>query len=113
MKRLRCNAAAVIGLAAPLALAGPDAAVSGVRLHGEPSATGFTLSCDGSKMIVLHKRDRQSVLDIVDTRSGASLGLSGHFLLSLRWGEDSDDQHGSPLSEPENGRMGSELCPLV
>ena len=82
--------AAAIGFVVSLAFAGPDAAVAGALLHGEPPAKDFTLSYDGSKMIVLHERDRRRVLDIVDTRSGASLGLSGHSLASLRWGEDSD-----------------------
>ena len=81
---------AAIGFVVSLAFAGPDTAVAGALLHGEPPATDFTLSYDGSKMIVRQKRDRRSVFDVIDTRTGASLGLSGHSLASLRWGEDSD-----------------------
>lgn len=84
------NIAAVIGLGAFAALAGPVAAVSGDRLHGEPPSTNYTLSYDGSKMIVLHRRDRRKVLDVIDARSGESLGLSGRSFASMRWGEDSD-----------------------
>ncbi len=90
MKRHMPIRVAAIGFVVSMAFAGPDSAVAGALVHGEPPARDFTLSYDGSKMIVLHERDRRKVLDIVDTLSGASLGLSGHSLASLRWGEDSD-----------------------
>ena len=85
---------AAIGFVVTLALASPDAAVAGALLHGEPPATDFTLSYDGSKMIVRQKRDRRGVLDVIDTRSGESLGLSEHSFASLRRGEDSDTAYG-------------------
>ena len=88
------NIAAVIGLGAFVAHAGPVAAESGDRLHGEPPSTNYTLSYDGSKMIVLRKRDRRKVLDVIDTRSGESLGLSERSFFSMRWGEDSDTAYG-------------------
>ena len=84
------NIVAVIGLVAFSALVGADAAVADARVHGEPPATNHTLSYDGSKMIVLHKRDRRKVLDVIDTRSGESLGLSERSFVSMYWGEDSD-----------------------
>ena len=82
--------AAAIGFVVSLAFAGPDAAAADARLHGQPPATNFTLSYDGSKMIVRQKRDRRRAIDVIDTRSGESLGLSGHSFAKLHWGEDSD-----------------------
>lgn len=101
MKRIMRNIAAVIGLGAFVALAGPVAAESGDRLHGEPPSTNYTLSYDGSKMIVLHKRDQRQVLDVIDTRSGESLGLSERSFVTMYWGEDSSTAYAL------NGRGGT------
>ena len=84
------NIVAVIGLVGFLVLVNVDTAVADARVHGEPPATNYELSYDGSKMIVLHKRNRRRVLDVIDTRSGVSLGLSERSFVSMYWGEDSD-----------------------
>ena len=95
MKRDLYVCAAVIGLAASLALAGPNAAAAGGRLHGEPPATSYSLSLDGSKMIVLRKRERRRYYDVVDTRSGESRGLLERSFVTMTWGEDSDTAYAS------------------
>ena len=96
MKRYSYNSAAVIGLVASLALAGPnEAAAAGSLLHGEPTTTNHALSHDGSKMIVLRKRERRRYYDVIDTRSGESRGLLERSFVVMTWGEDSDTAYAS------------------
>ena len=95
MKRFSCICAAVVGLVASLALAGPNGAAAGSLLHGEPPATNHALSLDGSKMIVLRKRERRRFYDVIDTRSGESRGLLERSFVVMAWGEDSDTAYAS------------------
>ena len=87
--------AAVIVLVASLTLAGASGAAAGSRLHGEPPATNHVLSHDGSKMIVLRKRERRRYYDVIDTRSGESRGLLERSFVTMTWGEDSDTAYAS------------------
>ena len=95
MKRYSHIHVAVIGLAASLALADSNAAAAGSQLHGEPPATSHALSPDGSKMIVLRKRERRRYHDVIDTRSGESRGLLERSFVAMTWGEDGDTAYAS------------------
>ena len=95
MKRFSYICAAVVGLVASLALAGPNGAAAGSLLHGEPPATNHALSHDGSRMIVLRKRERRRYYDVIDTRSGESRGLLERSFVVMTWGEDSDTAYAS------------------
>ena len=86
--------AAALGIAALLAFAGWNDA-AGSRLHGEPPANHYTLSNDGSKMIVLRQGERRGFYDIVDTRSGESRDLFERSFVTMAWGEDSDTAYAS------------------
>ena len=117
MKRYSHIPAAVIGLAASLALAGPNAAAADSRLHGEPPATSYALSHDGSMMIVLRKRERRRYYDVIDTRSGESRGLLERSFVAMTWGEDG----GTAYASVRGGEMyrlsfatgGTTVAPIV
>ena len=86
---------AVIGLASLVALTGPEAVASGGRLHTDPQSTGFVLSYDGSKMIVLRSSKGRMFADVVDTRSGESRDLLKQSFNRMSWGEDSNTAYAS------------------
>ena len=85
----------VLGLAAMLALAYRSEAAADSQMHGEPLATNYALSYDGSKMIVLRKRGQRQHYDVIDTSLGDSRRLLERSFASMSWGEDSNTAYAS------------------
>ena len=95
MKRYPQIPVLAAGLAAALLIPGGGEAAAGSRLHGEPPATNYALSYDGSKMIVKQKQGQRRFHDIIETRSGKSRGMLERSFISMIWGEDSNTAYAS------------------